>query len=87
MAKTIWKLTLNEALARVEVPKGTEFLTAREQNDQICVWFLCDPDAPKEARTLEICGTGSAGSDGRYLGSCHLRGGAFIFHVFEITGP
>lgn len=83
---TIWKITLNDFGPQpVSVPAGAEFLCAREQHDEICVWFRCDPTAPKETRSLAVCATGgpAPGSEGRYLGTASLRGGGLIFHVFE----
>lgn len=84
--RTICKATLKPAYAQqIEVPAGAELLCAREQFEEICVWFRCDPTAPKEKRDIAIVGTGhdAPGSEGRYLGTASLRGGALMFHVFE----
>lgn len=84
---TIWKMQL--ALAPVQpvhVPEGARMLTAREQNEMPCIWFLCDPAKPtSEERTIRVYGTGHAVPDdpGRYLGTCHLHGGSLVLHVFE----
>ena len=87
MAKTIWKAMLKPTdVQAIEVPKGAELLCAREQFEQICVWFRCDPDQPKEPRSIAIVGTGhpAPGSEeGRYLGTASLHGGSLMFHVFE----
>jgi hypothetical protein len=81
--KTVLKLT---DVQQIKVPAGAEILCAREQNEQICVWYRCDPRAPDVHRTLHIVGTGNGGpSDaGRYLGTASLRQGQLIFHVFEM---
>jgi hypothetical protein len=64
------------------VPEGAELLTAREQFEHPCVWFLCDKSKPMERRLVAMVGVGDpAPSDGRYIGSCQLMGG--VFHVFE----
>lgn len=86
MNLTIWKATLKPAdVQDVEVPAGAEFLCAREQYDQICVWFRCDPSASREQRKIAIVGTGHAapGDESRYLGTASLHGGNLMFHIFE----
>lgn len=87
MNKTVWKAELQpEQLQAISVPRGSEFLCAREQFETICVWFKCDPDRPLEQVAIAVVGTGHpTPADGRYLGSAFLRGGALVFHVFE--GP
>ena len=82
----IWKAALQPVDAQqIEVPAGAELLCAREQYEQICVWFRCDPTAPKEKRDIAIVGTGhdAPGNEGRYIGTASLHGGNLIFHVFE----
>jgi hypothetical protein len=86
----IWKAILQPVeVQQIMVPTGAEMLCAREQFEQICVWFRCDPSAPLSARTLAVVGTGNPAPDGggRYLGTASLRGGQLIFHVFEQTRP
>lgn len=80
---TIWKAIIKPDRQTFDAPKGAELLTAREQGGDICVWFRCDPTQPKEKRRVIVCGTGHDAPAGRYLGSAHLEGGAFVFHVFE----
>lgn len=82
--KTIWKTTLKPAdVQAIDVPAGSELLCAREQHEQICVWFRCDPDQPRETRNIAIVGTGHNTPDGgRYLGTASLKGGQLIFHIF-----
>lgn len=84
MNRTIWKTELQPFdVQEIHVPTGTEFLCAREQYERICVWFRCDPNAPKEPRKVAIVGTGHAApADGRYIGTASLHGGNLIFHVF-----
>lgn len=85
MQRTIWKTILKPAdVQTIEVPEGAELLCAREQFEQICVWFRCDPSASKTQREVAIVGTGHpAPADGRYLGTAALHGGNLMFHVFE----
>lgn len=86
MTTVVWKATLQLTdVQYIKVPVGSEMLCAREQHEEICVWFRCDPSAPLSARAIAIVGTGNGapGADGRYLGTASLRGGALMFHVFE----
>ena len=82
--QTIWKTVLRPAdVQEITVPAGAKFLCAREQHEEICVWYRCDPDQPKVPRGVAIVGTGHpAPDDGKYIGTASLRGGALMFHVF-----
>lgn len=82
-ALTVYKAVIGPHLKEFLAPRGAEILTAREQGDDICVWFRCDPGAPIEKRRIEVCATGHKAPSGRYIGSAHLSGGALVFHVFE----
>jgi len=82
---TIWKSILEPVgLQEIDVPMGSEFLCTHTQNEMLCVWYKCDPTAPKEQRRVAIVGTGhSAETEGAdYLGSCLLMGGRLVLHVF-----
>lgn len=84
MASTIRKAVIAQGDHSFEAPIGAELLTAREQGDNICVWFRCDPTKPSERRRVDVCGTGwKDAPQGRYIGSAHFDGGKLVFHVFE----
>lgn len=86
MTATIWKSVLGLTdVQEIQVPVGSELLCAREQFEEVCVWYRCDPLAPKEPRKIAIVGTGHAApnGDGRYIGTASLYGGKLILHVFE----
>ena len=88
MQRTIWKAVLKPAdVQAIKVPAGAELLCAREQHEQICVWFRCDPTAAETDREIAIVGTGhpAPAGEGRYLGTASLQGGTLMFHVFERT--
>lgn len=89
MGKTVWKTVLNVAdIQDIEVPIGSIFLTAREQREELCVWYRCDPFAPKVSIRIAIIGTGhSAPDDGLYIGTGQLHGGSLVFHVFADRNP
>ena len=82
----IYKLTISPNIARYEMPKNSELLYVREQGEDICVWFFCDPkEKGREIRTILSFGTGHTGigQDLKYIGSGHLNSGALIFHIFD----
>jgi len=85
MTYTVWKTELKlRDVQDIDVPEGAELLTAREQHEQVCVWFKCDPLNLKIKRRIALVGTGHPAPDGaRYVGSAHLQGGSLILHVFE----
>lgn len=90
MGMVVWKQPLDiKPVCELVVPVGAVFLTAREQNDQICVWYLCNPALARETRTLRVLGTGNGSLDfnepaKRYLGTAMLHGGTSVWHVFEL---
>lgn len=87
MTNKIWKQELRIVdTQEIEVPGGARFLCAREQGDQVCVWFLCDPSAARVKRTIHVCGTGHNAreySHAEYIGTAVVHGGMLVWHVFE----
>jgi hypothetical protein len=81
----VWKVALKAVdVQEIEVPEDAELLTAREQNEQLCVWFKCDPTKRASKRRIVIVGTGHPAPEGaRYVGTGFLMGGQLVFHVFE----
>lgn len=88
MAYTVWKTILKMVhVQEIDVPGGAEFLCAREQREQIAVWYRCNPENAnaKEKRRIAIVATGDHCPEGRFLGIASLSGGNLIFHVFEVS--
>lgn len=86
MTKRIFKYVLDiEDVQTVELPEGAEILSVHNQNELLCLWALCNPDAPKEARTIHIFGTGNPVCDnpGRFIGTVLMWHGQLVWHVFE----
>lgn len=83
----IWKAVLRPIdVQDIEMPEGAEILCAREQFGQPCIWFRCDPHAPKTTRQIAISGTGNPApscDESRYLGTAQLGDGSLILHIFE----
>lgn len=72
----------------VQVSKGTEFLQAMAQGDQISLFAIGPLSGQYEFREIHVFYTGYAlpleelGEEHRYLGTAMLRGSAPV-HVFE----
>lgn len=82
----IWKTVIHlRDVQQIDIPNDAEILCAREQFEQICIWYRCNPVAPTSPRIIAIVGTGNPAplDDAKYLGTAFLRGGQLIFHVFE----
>ncbi|MCI0563622.1 MAG: hypothetical protein MN733_34550 [Nitrososphaera sp.] len=90
--KTIWKYTLEDTdVQEIEVPMGAQFLTVQTQFDspipieRPCIWALVETDAPKVKREIRIYDTGvKIDVQGlKYIGTCQLRNGRLVLHIFE----
>jgi hypothetical protein len=90
--KSIWKFTLRvEDTQTVSMPPDSKILTAQAQNENVCIWALVDPNDPQRVDyPIWVHGTGhpveDAASQGRYVASVQLSGGALVFHVFVGLG-
>lgn len=86
MSKTIWKFPLTVAdVQHVAMPTGAEILCVQTQHEGPCLWVRVDPSATMEKRSIAIVGTGHPApepSDGDYIGTFQIHGGALVFHVF-----
>lgn len=72
----VWKAVLEITDSQLlRMPQGAEFLCVREQMEQPCVWFRCDPAASLETRRIFIVGTGHDAPDMTYIGTAFLSGG------------
>lgn len=83
--QVVWKkiLEANAPVQTISVPQDAEFLCAREQHNQISIWFRANPDAPKVDRTIHVVATGyQEAPKGQYLGTALLNSGEFVLHVF-----
>lgn len=85
MKHTIWKYVLQPEIS-IEMPKGAQVLSVREQGDDICLWALVDPSAEMETRSFVGFGTGHVIPNAealRFVDTAHLNQGRLVFHVFE----
>lgn len=85
--RTIWKYKIPiQDHCQIEMPKGAEILCFDAQDDTPCIWCLVDPMAKNELRKFRLVGTGHAITERHlsYFGTCQLRGGMLIYHLFEM---
>jgi hypothetical protein len=68
----------------IMLPEGSEILYVQEQNNNICIWVLCDPNATLKERVFDVYMTGEDLPDnpGEYIATVHIR--RSVVHVFEI---
>jgi len=91
--KTIWKYKLNEALLhqahgqKISLPYASNILTVQEQNNELCLWAMVDPDEVRKVqRTICIHGTGHPvpnGANKVHITTFQKMGGQLVWHVFE----
>ena len=84
MNRVIWKYTLSPAIL-IKIPKGAQLLSVAEQNNNICMWALVDPNADLEVREFHIFGTGHdiTIKNLDFVGTALLDNGSLVSHVFE----
>jgi hypothetical protein len=88
MARTIWKFPLRGTFHQiVEMPEDAKIISVAEQGELICLWAEVDPNAQcRTKRGIAIYGTGRTIPDdpGTFIGTVMLRGGALVYHIYEI---
>lgn len=82
---TIWKFPIPDT-GWVEIPEGARVLSAGVQREQqIVIWAMVDPEAPKVRRLFTVYGTGreipAYGRNASFVGTVFI--GPFVFHVFD----
>jgi hypothetical protein len=73
------------------MPAGSNILTVQDQAGGLQLWAIVDPDAEQEERLIEIVETGNTMVDvdkedlARFhIATVQVRGGALVWHVFEL---
>lgn len=83
---TVWKFTLAmEEKQGVSMPQGAKILHLAEQHGELCLWALVDPDAAQEVREFVIAGTGHTSPTDGHVGTALMKGGEYVWHLFEVT--
>jgi len=82
-----WEIVVTDKQTLM-MPAGAKLLDVQMQGGHCYIWALCDQNAPEHPRNLAIYGTGNPMPDkpGEYVATFQMRGGAFVFHAFEIDG-
>jgi hypothetical protein len=83
---TVWKFVLQVAAdyQAVNMPAGAQIVHVDAQGDDLCMWAIVDANAEREERRFTIVGTGHiVPRNGVHVGSALMRGGSFVWHVFE----
>ena len=73
----------------LKLPRTGKFLAFQTQRDRPQIWMLVDPD---DDRTMDcefrLSGTGTgieeSERDLHYRGTCQMREGALVWHLFEV---
>jgi hypothetical protein len=88
----IWKVSLAITDRQtVTMPKDANILSVQEQSGTLHLWAIVNPYAEQERRVIEIVGTGTPMADvdeedlARFhIATVQVRGGALVWHVFEL---
>ena len=94
MPHVIWKyatpLTKIKTTLTIDMPAGSEVLSADNQYEQLVIWAMCRDAAPTEPRTFKLFGTGERFTDPlhrmRFVGTVMFGAGSLVLHVFEVKG-
>lgn len=85
---TIWKFPLKLVGRQIVVmPSGAKILSVQTQEDAVCLWVMCNPDAPKSHKVIDIHGTGHripAETERIFIGTVQTENGSLVWHIFEI---
>ena len=88
MSAAVWKfpIPVKDEFA-LEMPRDAELLFVAAQNEQGFLWarVITDDRVSIVERRFRLRGTGhEVDLDSKYVGSFMLRGGAIVFHLFEV---
>lgn len=85
----VWKYGLPiEDDFTIKMPRAAQLLFVAAQNEQPCLWARVVPQRDLTERKFKLRGTGQpVDMDCEHVGSFMLRGGALVFHVFEVDPP
>lgn len=87
--RSIWKFELNGSVTDIKMPIRAKLLAVQTQHNEPHLWAMVCPDNHTEIRSFRIRGTGhdfSTEASGEYVGTFQDDSGAFVGHLFEVTG-
>lgn len=85
----IFKYVFNpEPDPEILLPEGAQILSVKEQNEEVVLYALVDPDKLINWRKFKIIGTGHPIMDGDlddydFIDTVKLHKGKLMFHVFK----
>jgi hypothetical protein len=87
--RIIWKFQIATArLSVLEIPEGAQLLHVATQRETITLWYMVDPQALKEKKSIVVIGTGegihSRSDSLTHLGTVLTADENFVWHVFEL---
>lgn len=79
----IFKYKVGKGINRIEVPKGTEFLSLGVQRDELVVWAKVPSEPELEVREVFLVFTGEFYHEynGKFLGTVQKSNG-LVYHAF-----
>ena len=74
-------------IQEIELPWYSQIIRLDTQGNDVCIWYECDPDQPKEKVTIYCYGTGHKMRIGnqRYIGTAFVLEG-LVFHFYQKIG-
>lgn len=69
----------------IEIPAGSELLTVHEQDNQLAIWYKCNPTNSLTKHPIHLILTGQPVpvKATRYIGAALFDNQTFVVHVFE----
>lgn len=86
--KTIHKQKLEITdVQEIELPWCSNIIHIGTQGNDVCIWYECDTNQPKEKVTIYCYGTGHKmrTGDQRYIGTVFVLEG-LVFHFYQKIG-
>lgn len=86
--RTVWKVAVAPKMNAVALPAGAIPLAVQMQDDVPQMWFLVDPERPKEPRSFLVVGTGQPIPDDvplHFIGTFQMAPEGLVWHLFEVT--
>lgn len=80
----IHKFILSETTINIDLPQGSEILTAQLQDSNIVLWVKITNEHFIETRTISIFLTGAEYPDKDMIYINTVQRNLFVYHVFEI---
>lgn len=85
MSRTVWKF-LVKPTKNLDLPMGWEVVDVSAKGDEVFMWVMLDPNAPRHREVFVSIPTGGVvPDDADHVGSWHMDDG-LVFHLFVLAG-